>query len=62
MKCEICRKKITIDESVGYDEFIVCNHCFDIMRNKKLSCDDVLSLIFRCGKIRKDAGYIRIIK
>ena len=67
MKCEICRKKTTIDESVGYEEFIVCNHCFEILtkasNEKRIDAlDHTMNFIFKCGMIRKENGYIRIIK
>ena len=56
MKCQICKKKTTIDTSVGYDEFIVCNKCFYRLcdKNIKHSHEKVMSFIFKCGMIRRE--------
>lgn len=53
MKCQICKKKTTIDTSVGYDEFIVCNKCVEKLR-KNYDFEDIMTIIFRCGKIRRE--------
>ena len=56
MKCEICKKKTTIDDSVGYDEFIVCNKCHDILIGNYSSTksSQVMNFIFKCGEIRRN--------
>lgn len=51
MKCAICNKKTDWDSSYGYEEFIVCPHCFEKLRAVD---GDVLDLIFACGQIRKE--------
>ncbi|MBO7696862.1 MAG: hypothetical protein J6T10_29895 [Methanobrevibacter sp.] len=56
MKCEICKRKTTIDSSVGYDEFIVCNGCHNALIGKysiEKSCQ-VMSFILKCGEIRRN--------
>ena len=59
MKCEICRKKTTNEDSVGYDNFIVCNKCYDKLARKieytHYSYYDTLQIIFACGQIRKES-------
>lgn len=54
MKCQICGKRTTVEKSVGFDEFIVCNKCHDILTH---GCIDnsfkVMDFIFTCGKIRQ---------
>lgn len=57
MKCEICKRKTTLNSSVGYDEFIVCNGCHNALIgeysiNKSMQ---VMSFIFKCGELRKAA-------
>jgi hypothetical protein len=47
------RKKTTNEESVGYDNFIVCNKCFDKLA-KKYSYYNTLQIIFDCGRIREE--------
>ena len=54
MKCAICGKETHWDESYGYDEFIVCPHCFDKIR-EMCNNDTVKSLdiVFKLGKHEK---------
>ena len=57
MKCEICKKKTTNEESVGYDNFIVCNKCFDKLAKKmEYSYFNTLQIIFACGQVREERG------
>lgn len=55
MKCEICKRKTTIDTSVGYDEFIVCNKCHDTLVGTYSveKSYQVMNFIFKCGEIRR---------
>lgn len=55
MKCEICRGKTTNEDSVGYNNFIVCNKCFDkLAKITEYSYYDTLQIIFACGQIREE--------
>lgn len=54
MKCAICGKRTNWDESYGYDEFIVCPHCFD--KIKEMCNDDIskaLDIVFKLGRYEK---------
>lgn len=55
MKCAICHEKADWDSSYGYEEFIVCRHCFDILSNREIKKrQQVHDFIFVCGIIRKN--------
>lgn len=54
MKCQICKQATNYDESFGYDEFIVCPSCFNKLCQNIKSIDDIMTIIFRCGKIRRE--------
>lgn len=57
MKCQICGKKTDWDSSVGMEEFIVCNSCFEEIKNY-LHADTctTLDFIFICGHLRHEKG------
>lgn len=54
MKCQICKNKTTWDESIGYDNFIVCPKCYEAIKDKfgkdSLKAADI---IFTLGKIKR---------
>ena len=50
MKCAICRNKTNWDESFGYNEFIVCPKCLEILSAHKTAIGFVLT----AGRIRKE--------
>lgn len=58
MKCKICGKKTTIDDSIGLENFIVCNNCRDKLAMDKNGNITVRALetveyyIFKIGRIR----------
>lgn len=55
MNCSICNRPTTVETSVGYDEFIVCNDCHDKLGNYTLeNFPSVMDFIFKCGKIRRE--------
>ena len=56
MKCDICRKKTTWDESFGRDIFIVCPTCYYKIRKQMLKKDrdSVLSVILLIGHIKEE--------
>lgn len=53
MKCKICGSKTNWDVSYGYEEFIVCPHCFDKI-HKSYSLDETMTIIFMLGKIVRE--------
>lgn len=54
MKCKVCGNKTNYDVSYGYDEYIVCDACFDKLRKAPLNSESALTLIFRMGIIRRE--------
>lgn len=61
MKCAICKKDTTWDESYGYEQFIVCPICHNIISHeiklsRDLSADTITDLIiFKLGdRVRKE--------
>lgn len=55
MKCAICKKKTDWDSSYGYEEFIVCPHCFNrLSKNSPINFTTTMDFIFTCGQIRKE--------
>lgn len=56
MKCQICGKKTTWNESFGKEEFIVCPYCFEELRRMTRSKrDEVFDFVIAVGWIRKRA-------
>lgn len=61
MKCAICKKKTTWDESFGYIDFIVCPKCHDELVHHFGGKDvdkgrmETMKLIFKLGDIREKA-------
>lgn len=56
MKCQICGKKTTWDESFGKEEFIVCPRCFEALHKMTHSKrDEVFDFVIAVGWIRKRA-------
>ena len=55
MNCSICNRPTTVETSVGYDDFIVCNDCHDKLGDYTLeNFPSVMNFIFKCGKIRRE--------
>lgn len=55
MKCQICGRKTDWDSSVGVEEFIVCNACFEKVKNHlRTDAATTLDFIFACGYIRRE--------
>lgn len=56
MKCKICGKKTTWDESFGRREFIVCPHCFEKIREMAHPKDtyDITKFICAIGWIKEE--------
>ena len=55
MKCQICGKKTDWDSSVGVEEFIVCNSCFEKVKSHlRTDACTTLDFIFVCGYIRRE--------
>lgn len=52
MKCAICRRKTSWDESFGYVDFIVCPTCFGEI-HKKYDIVKTMDIIFMLGDIAK---------
>ena len=54
MKCQICGKKTTWDESFGKEEFIICPYCFEELHRMTHSrTDKVLDFVLAIGWIKK---------
>ena len=51
MKCCICKRKTDWDESYGRSTFIVCPHCYSILKKKK---KNALDTILKIGMIKED--------
>ena len=57
MKCQICGKETTWDESFGKEEFIVCPHCFkELRRMTYLKESEILDFILAVGWIKNDCN------
>lgn len=65
MRCEICKRYCNYDNSVGKENYIVCNDCYNavtedfIKTNKNLCPEDVARLIplqifFMLSDVRKN--------
>jgi hypothetical protein len=52
MKCAICRRETSWDESFGYVDFIVCPKCFGEI-HKKYDIVKTMDIIFMLGDIAK---------
>lgn len=52
MKCQICKSKITWDESFGPNNFLVCSDCERKMHEIIGDGQKTLTLIFELGRIR----------
>ena len=56
MKCQICGKKTTWNESFGKEEFIVCPYCFEELRRMTyLKKSEILDFVLAVGWIRERA-------
>lgn len=51
MKCAICERKTDWDESYGRPTFIVCPHCYNILRKDN---KNALDTILKIGTIKED--------
>lgn len=52
MKCKVCKCKTTWNTSIGWDNFIVCNHCWQKLANlTDVSLSKVLSIVLIMGDI-----------
>ena len=51
MRCCICERKTNWDESYGRPTFIVCPHCYNILRKNNKNALDV---ILKIGIIKED--------
>lgn len=49
MKCKICERKVTWDNSYGRRSFLVCHPCFEELRKRRGW--DALEFIFDIGEI-----------
>lgn len=56
MKCEVCKRKINWDNSVGYEEFIVCNRCVNEMVKNPKDLKWIMKTIFRMAIVRREYG------
>lgn len=66
MKCKICEQETCWDDSVGLENFIVCNKCYYALANEfskevekiknglTLEYSAMLQLIFKMGKLNKE--------
>lgn len=65
MRCEICKRYCNYDNSVGKENYIVCNDCYNaitenfIKTNKNLCPEDVarlipLQILFMLSDVRKN--------
>lgn len=65
MRCEICKRYCNYDNSVGKENYIVCNDCYNavtedfIKTNKNLCPGDVarlipLQILFMLSDVRKN--------
>lgn len=55
MKCQICGKKTDWDSSVGLEEFLICNSCYqEITNNLHIDFSNPLNFIFACGIVRRE--------
>jgi hypothetical protein len=54
MKCQICQRKTDWDTSVGYEEFLVCNPCFEKLHQVCKETALTMDFIFKCGQVRRD--------
>lgn len=59
MKCEICKEKTDLNNSFGYEEFIVCGNCIKRMTKEVDDFDWILETIFRMGKIKRDYNMVK---
>lgn len=51
MKCAICERKTNWDASYGRPTFIVCPHCYNILRKDN---KNALDTILKIGTIKED--------
>ena len=50
MKCKMCYSKTDYDNSIGRDNFIICNKCADeLTRRTQLKPSQVLGLVLAIG-------------
>lgn len=55
MKCKICNCKITYDNSIGRDSFLVCNNCAQTIKKRtQLKNIDILNTILVIGFMKED--------
>ena len=57
MVCEICRKITSWDESVGKENYIICNDCFYRILYKYKDTNiqpKILDIIFKLSDVRGD--------
>ena len=57
MVCEICRKTTNWDESVGKENYIICNECFHRILSKYKDTNihpKILDIIFKLSDVRGD--------
>lgn len=65
MRCEICKRYCNYDNSVGKENYIVCNDCYNavtedfIKTNKNLCPEDIarlipLQILFILSDVRKN--------
>ena len=57
MTCEICKKATNWDESVGKENYIICNECFHRILYKYKDTNiqpKILDIIFKLSDVRGD--------
>ena len=54
MKCEVCKRITDWDNSVGYEEFIVCNHCVNEMTKNPKDLKWIMQTIFYMAVVRRE--------
>ncbi len=52
MKCEICGRKINLDNSYGRRDFLICHPCFEHLH--KIYGWDALDIILEIGKMKEE--------
>lgn len=62
MKCKICKKKTTWDDSVGRPAFLICNHCVEnlsknMLQILNLSGRDDIGALCATTSFLLDIGY-----
>lgn len=54
MKCKLCKGETTWDTSIGLENFIVCNDCWQELADlADISLYKMLSVVLEMGRIRK---------